>query len=396
MSSSRIRRYILLETFIPALLALGVFTFVLLMGRMLRLVEMVVNKGMPLVEIAQLFIFLLPSFLVITLPLSFLLGILLGLGRLSADGEIIALKSSGVGLYGLLKPILFLGLIVSAATALLTLYAEPAGNTAFRSKVFQIATSHAGVSIQPQVFNDDFDGLVLYADDIDERRGVMQGLFISDERTGDVPATIIASRGRLITDASALTMVLRLEEGSIHRRPDQERETYQTIHFSIYDISLDLGARLAATEGRQRKAKELTLAELREARSTAETPTQRNTLTADLHRRFVLPLAPFLFALVGVPLGVQNQRSGKGGGFAIGLVVFLAYYLMFSFAETMAIEGGFPPVPVLWLPTVVFLAGGIHLVRLCALERRIALLDHLTEGIPRALRRLTHLRRKKR
>lgn len=362
-----------------------IFTFVLLMGRTLRLVEMVVNKGVPLGEMLRLFLCLMPAFLVITLPLSFLLGTLLGFGRLSADGEIIALKSSGVSLYGLLRPALALALIFSGATFALTLWAEPAGNASFRTLLFQIASSRASVGIQPRVFNDEFDGLVLYADGVDDHTGLMEGLFISDERMDKAPATVTASRGRLISDPKALSLTLRLENGAIHRRPADARESYQTIHFASYDINLNMGQKLAANE-RPRKAKEMSLAELLEAADReGATPRQRDLL-AEVHRRFTLPLAPLLFALMAVPLGIQNQRSGRGGGFAVGLAVFLLYYIGHSFAETLAVEGGYP-MGVLWVPTLLFLAVGVHLVRLSALERRVLLLDRIMTA-PRLLRRL--------
>lgn len=385
MSAPRIQRYILREIAVPAAMGLIIFTFVLLMGRTLKLVEMVVNKGVPLGEMLRLFFCLMPAFLVITLPLSFLLGVLLGFGRLSSDGEIIALKSSGISLYGLLRPVLVLALIFSAATSALTLWAEPAGNASFRTLLFQIAASRASVGIEPRVFNDEFDGLVLYADGVDEQTGAMKGLFISDERMDKSPATITASRGRLISDPEALVITLRLEDGAIHRRPAGERESYQTIHFASYDINLNMGQKLAAEE-RPRKAKEMTLAELREAALDGAHQQQR-AFGAEVHRRLILPLAPLLFALVAVPLGIQNQRSGRGGGFAVGLGVFLFYYILHSFAETLAVEGGYP-MGILWAPTVLFLGAGLYLVRLSALERRVYLLDVVTEGVRRTLRRL--------
>lgn len=391
MSAPRIRRYILKEIGVPAVLGLVIFTLVLLMGRTLKLVEMVVNKGVPLGEMLRLFLSLMPAFLVITLPLSFLLGVLLGFGRLSGDSEIIALKSSGISLYGLLRPALLLALIFSAATATLTLWAEPAGNASFRNLLFQIAASRASVGIQPRVFNDEFDGLVLYANDVDERTGAMQGLFISDQRMDEAPSTVTASRGRLISDRTNLTLTLRLEDGAIHRLPRDGRESYQTVHFASYDINLNMGQKLASEE-RPRKAKEMTLAELRSARGS--TSTERKSFQAEIHQRFILPLAPFLFALIGVPLGIQNQRSGRGGGFAVGLAVFLLYYVLHSFAETLTVEGGLPAA-VLWLPTLFFLATGLYLVRLSALERRAAVLEILTEDAPRAFGRLVRRRVKR-
>jgi len=388
MSAIRIHRYIAREIAIPALLGLLIFTFVLLMGRILKLVELVINKGVPAGEVARLFAYLLPSFLVITIPLAFLLGVLLGFGRLSADSEVIAMKASGTSLYGLLKPVLALAVLASIVTGYLTLYAGPAGNAAFRSQVFQIAAGRASAGFQPRIFNDEFDGLVLYVSEIHERSGVLEGVFISDERVGSTPSVILARIGRVIPDRSALTLTLRLEDGTIHRRPaDKEHDTYQVIDFTTYDINLSLGQQVPDTPQRRKKESELTNLELQEAREQAQDGEARNKLIVEWHRRLILPTAPLLFALVGVPLGIRSQRSGRGGGFAIGLVVFLLYYLMLSFAETLAEKTGLNPIPVMWAPNVLFLAGSLTLLYLSALEKQWTLPDRLVDSLRRVFRR---------
>jgi len=387
MATTRIHRYITREIAVPTLLGLVIFTFVLLMGRILKLVELVINKGVPFLETAKLFCYLLPAFLVITLPLAFLLGVLLGFGRLSADSEIVALKSSGVGVYRMIKPVIGLGLLVALATAMLTLLIEPASNTSFRNQVFQIASSRASIGIQARVFNDEFDGLLLYANELDERRGVMEGVFISDERVGKTPSVIMAERGRVLSDRENRILTLRLENGTIHRKPSSgDRDAYQVIGFTTYDINLNMGHDLTTIENRNRKENELSLAELRQMRSEAETDSDRRSFTVELHRRFILPLAPLVFALIGVPLGIQSHRSGRGGGFAIALVIFLAYYLLLSFAETLAVEAGIAPLPIMWTPTLLFSAAGLYLLHLAAMEKRLVLLDRIV-GIPLWVRR---------
>ena len=157
MSNPRINRYILREITIPMGLALSIFTFVLLMGRILKLVELVINKGVPPADIARLFLCLMPSFLIVTLPLSFLLGVMLGFGRLSSDREIMACKASGISLYQLAFPVILLALLTCLGNASLTLMIRPASETAFREQLFKISASRASIAIQPNVFNDSFD-----------------------------------------------------------------------------------------------------------------------------------------------------------------------------------------------------------------------------------------------
>lgn len=383
MSAARIHRYIAREVAVPTLLGLLVFTFVLLMGRLLKLVELVVNKGVPAGEVGRLFLCLLPTFLVLTIPMAFLLGVLLGFGRLSADSEVVALKACGVSLYGMLLPVLLLGAAASLATALLTLYAEPSGNAAFRSQLFQIASSQASSGFQPRIFNDDFDGLVLYAAGQDEQDGTLQGVFISDERVGSTPAIILARSGRIVSDRNALTLTLRLEDGSIHRQPDDGlHDSYQLVRFATYDVNLNLGQQLSENQQRRKRENELSATELRQALTQAPPGEERSKLAVEWHRRLALPVTPLLFALVGVPLGVRCQRSGRGGGFASALAVFLLYYVLFSFAETLAVKKGVPVAAAIWAPTVLLLAGGFFLLHLAAQEKPL---------LPRAAERLRRL-----
>jgi len=373
MSSMRIHRYILREISAPALLSLLIFSFVLLMGRIPRLTELVINKGVPLSQIVKLFGFLLPTFLSITVPLSFLLAILLAFGRLSADSEFIALKASGVSLYNLVKPVVALAVFFSLLTGLTTLYIEPASKTAFKSMLFQIASGSAGLAITPGVFNDAFDGIVLFTHGMDEQNGIMQDIFISDEREGEVPATIIARQGRLISNPAKMAMTLRLTDGTIHREPlDSQHTAYQIVRFSNYDINLDVAGQLNDQE-RRRSRGELSWGELSSALNSTQDRKTRLRLEVEKNQRVVIAFAPLVLVLVGIPLGLQSQRSGKGAGFSLALIVFLVYYILLSFAGTIAEKGVLPAALILWLPNICFFVGGLYFLHRTAIERPLQL-----------------------
>ena len=375
MSSLRIHKYILKEISIPAFLSLLIFTFVLLMGKIPRVAELVINKGVPATKIFQLFSLLLPTFLSITLPLSFLLGILLAFGRFSADSEFIALKASGVSLYNLVKPVFFLAVLFSLLTAWITISIEPASKSVFRNKLFQIASSNASVSVKPGIFNDDFKGIVLYARGMDENRGIMHDVFISDEREGETPAVIFAQQGRFISDPNQYSLTLRLNQGSIHRHPSKEKKsTYQIISFNNYDINLAIGDQLNSNKQRHHSRGELSWSELNAAIDNAKNDGQRIYYETEKHYRIAIALAPLVLVLVGVPLGLQSQRSGKGAGFALALVVFLIYYVLLSLADTLADEGILPAALILWLPNICFFLGGLWFLHRTAIEKPLQLL----------------------
>jgi lipopolysaccharide export system permease protein len=390
MSNRRISLYIAREIAVPMGLGLTVFTFILLMGRMLKLMELVINKGVPLTEIFKLFICLLPSFLVITLPLAVLLGVMLGFGRLSSESEIVALKAAGISLYGMARAVVVLALIASLITCLLTLFASPAGSRAFRQQIFQVASSRANVGIQARVFNDEFDNLVLYTNQIDERQGIFGGILIFDQRATQHPAVILAQQGRVISDQHALTLTLRLENGSIHRS-STKKNSYQIVKFTTYDLNLNIAQQLEKSGNPPLKPDEMGFHELFKKPPPGTPDKWQTKLAVEFHKRLILPLAPLIFALIGIPLGIQSHRSGRGGEFSLALAVFLSYYLSLSFMETLVIEAGFPAGISLWLPNLIFLAGGIVLFQQTANEKRYRVLDWLTAAPWRNLLRKKNL-----
>ena len=345
------------------------------MGRIPRVTELVISKGVPAGEIFMLFAYLMPTFFSITVPLSFLLGILLAFGRFSADSEFIALKASGVSLYNLIKPVIILAVFFAMLTGWITVFVEPASKAAFRGKLFQIASSNLSINIKPGVFSDDFNGIVLYTRGVNEQLGIMQDLFISDERSGATPTTITAQEGRFIPDPDQLRLTLRLKNGSIHRQPaNQLQSTYQTIKFSSYDINIDTGATDGSNK-RKRKRSEMSWNDLNKAIATVTKAKDKHRLEAEKHERIVIAFAPLVLVLVGVPLGLQSQRSGKGAGFAMALVVFLIYYILLSFAGTIAEKGLIPSGIILWLPNICFFTGGLYFLHRTAVERPLQIFD---------------------
>ncbi len=373
MSTRRINRYIFQEVLTPTLLGLTIFTFILVMGRLPGLTELVVNKGVPLASILKLFSYLLPTFLSITIPLSFLLGILLAFGRLSADSEFVALKASGVSLYSLLLPVLLFALLCSLLTAGLSLFGEPAGKTAFRDQIFRIASDRASVGIDAGVFNDNFEGLVIYAEQKDEQRDQMHNVFISDERSADEPANIFARQGRFIRNPAQQTLTLRLRKGTIHHLARDDRDSYQTISFDTYDINLDLDKGLSDSNARNRSLGEYTPRQLIAESRNITDQRRIKRLAVELHKRISSSAAPLVFALIGIPLALQSSRSGKGAGFAMALGIALSYYVLLSVCSTLAGKWVLPASVALYLPNLIFVGGGVFFIHRTAIEQPLRL-----------------------
>ena len=372
--------YICREIAVPFLLGITTFTAVLLMGRFLQLADLVVTKGMLFTDILRMILYLLPFFSMVTIPMAFLLALLLAFGRLSADSEVTAMKASGVGLYSLLPPVLTCALLAYLATTFVTVYALPWGNSSFRQLLLEVIETRATLNLKERIFNDDFPGLVLYVDRYSRSDNAMSGILIQDERDPKEASTIFAERGMIERVPDTKSLRLSLKNGGIHR--GLGTTGYRLLEFQNYEVTINLAP---SAKGVTKKEQDLTLAQLREElRAYKLDDKKRRDLLIELHRRFSLPFACFVFALVGVPLGIQNQRSGKGAGFSVSIGIILAYYLLLSAGKTSGQRGVIHPAIAVWSPDILFLLAGAYLFRKTAAEQRIPVLDFARDLVARA------------
>lgn len=376
-----LRRYFLREVAVPFLYGIGVFTFILLIARMLKLVELVVNRGVPLPEIGKLFAYILPTFLEVTVPMALLLAVLLSFGRLSADSEIVALKTSGISLYQMIVPVALFTILVYFLSLFLAVSARPWGNSHLKAELYEIAKTRASAGLKERVFNDDFAGLVIYVERVEPPGDQLDGILIADNRDPGQRNTVIARRGFLVSSEKTHTVTLRLLDGNIHTFVPGEKSYHKT-DFTVYDVTLNMAAALAKFSQREKDAQEMTLGELR-AVIAEKTRAGRsaNAELVELYRKFALPFACLVFGLVAVPLGVQPARAVRSRGFSVSLVLIFFYYLLLTAGEAMAERGTLAPAIALWLPNAVFAALGLALFAAAARETRIALPSKVEQGL---------------
>jgi lipopolysaccharide export system permease protein len=336
----------------------------------------------------RFFAYIMPAFLEVTVPMAMLLAILIAFGRLSADSEMVALRSSGLSLYQLITPVAIFVAGTAMLTAGLTLYARPWGNRSLRSALFEIARTRASAGIRQQVFNDDFPGLVIYTEEVDPMTDVLQHVLISDDRDERQRSRIFAREGIMVSDPATETVTLRLRDGFIHTTDAHRGSEYQT-EFQTYDVSLDLRRAFASVRERERDAKEMTLAELREAIATKRAAGQRfGPELAEYHRKFSLPFACVVFGLVAVPLGIQPARGVRARGFTVSIVLIFVYYILLSAGQALAEQTLVPAALGLWLPNLVFVVFGVHLFRQAARERGVLPLARLESWLAQVRARL--------
>lgn len=361
--------YIIREISSLFLLGIVIFTLVLLMGRLITLTDLVVSRGVPLADVSKMILYLVPSFLVFTIPMAFLLAVLLAFGRLSADNEIIVLKAGGISLFQMLPPVIFCAVFAVLLGLGTSTIGVPWGNSAFKDLSFKVLKNNITATIREKTFWDDIPGVVMYTDQYDEQSRTLKGVIIHDGRNSDHPMTIFARDGVVMSADGSQSLLLSLHEGSIHVAGDGG--LYRLVHFGEY--SMTVGEK-AGSNGISRNASDLRLSELqRQIKDPGTLAKDRLKMLSELQSRFTFPVASLVFAILAVPLGIQNRRSGKSGGFTISIAIILTYYVLMSVVRTFAERGVVPPAIALWIPNLVFLAVGLYFLRMASLERRIPL-----------------------
>ena len=359
--------YIFREIPPPFLVGMATFTFVLLMGRFLKLAEMVVEKGVPLSDVLWMVIYLLPNFWLFTIPMALLLAILLAFGRLSGDSEVTAMKSCGISLYGMLPPPLLFSFFACVACLLVSVYAVPWGNNSFKKLLIRVAQASSGVVVKEKVFNDAFPGMVIYADSFQAKGQSMLGVVIHDERDPHEPTTIFAKSGALLADPQSRSIEFHLKEGSIHRTT--EGSGYRMVDFQEYNLRVALSnAGAVPTKGEG----EMTLHELLHPPPQAGAK-QILSMLLEFHSRLALPFACFVFMLLAMPLGIQNKRSGKAAGFSLSIGILLLYYIALSAFKALGEKAMLPPFLACWAPNLLFLLLAAYLFKTAASEQPLPL-----------------------
>jgi lipopolysaccharide export system permease protein len=353
--------YILKEILPIFLIGLMIFTFILLMDKILKLIELIVSRGVNISQILMLLLFISPSFLIFTIPMAVLLAILLAFGRLSSDSEITALKASGISLYQLFLPVIIFSISAYLLTTFLVFYGLPWGNRGFKATIYLIAQSKADIEIKERVFNDTFDGLVVYVDKVPIQGKRMEGILIYDERDQEKLITIFAREGFLVSNPKSQEVILKLSNGDIHRTEHQDN-VFQKVKFDTYDLKLEL-SKAFTTIGKKLKDKEMSLDEIKEKMEEMRKKGEDITpLKVEIQKRYAFPFACIIFGLIGVPLGIQPRRSGRSYGFIFSILIILAYYISLTASEILAIRHTIPALLAGWAPNFLFGGLGIYLL----------------------------------
>jgi LPS export ABC transporter permease LptG/LPS export ABC transporter permease LptF len=353
-------RYILGEILSHALIGCALFTFVLFMPHLPQILETVVRNSSSFTSVLQIFLFTLPNLFWVTIPMSVLVGILLGLSRLASDSEIVAMRAAGLGIG------YFVGVssIVAVGGALLglvnSLYIAPRANQAILDMEQSLAASQASYQIQPRVFYEDFHNAVLYVQNVRSGTGAANWdqIFMADVTDPSAPKIITAASATVASDSSQ-ELLMRLRNGQQHEAAAGQPEQYNVSTFSTTGLPLRLSPQSDVHLGRMDTA-------------IYAVPTQAllerihgrdgKRFLIELNNRFSYPAACLVLMLVGVPLGVVSRRGGKSSGFVFTLLLVILYYILSYTGVALARQDKLPVVLAVWLANVLFAFAGVFLL----------------------------------
>ncbi len=392
---TRLDRHVVREVFVPSVLAFFVYTFLLLMNGLFSLMEQVVVYGVSAKDALNILLIGIPNVIILTIPVSFLFGVLLAVGRMTSENELTALLSAGIPARRLYKPVLFIGVFLAGVCVYLTFNVIPAATQEMRVLRTRIFSSGSAVGrIQPQVFYDELPKILLFVDDVDSTTGNWKNALIHRVISPDEEQLTLARRGRIIkastpdeemtengqdqklksdTDSlpwiiledvvnytflrdhpeKFLTSMVQTHAFRPYSEPKKGRKL--TYRLTLRELNADqllekikTGRDPEAVEGDKKKSVEEKQLDMRMA-------------AAEFNRRLAIPAASITFALLALPLGIGVRAGSRGRGFLFSILVVLVYYILSSYGEFLVIEKGVPAAIGMWIPNLALAAAGVVL-----------------------------------
>lgn len=360
-----LRNYFLKEFIGPLFMALGVLTFVMILGNLIKIAELVINKGVDIFSVAKLFIFMIPYLLTYTLPIAALTATLLSLGRLSNDNEIVATKACGINLFALISPLLIVGAILSLMLVIFNDRVIPYAHFATRKTLIEIGVKNPASALEPGVFINSFEKYVLFIYRIDENR--LYNIRIYEPRENKPTRTIVAKKGEFIAIPEKNIVKLKLIDGTADEPDPENPANFFKMNFKTYFITLNL-AQAQKNDNIGKKPKDMTILELNtEIEKLKKENIDPTPLITEIHGKIALAFSTFVFILLGSSLAIITRRREKSINFGIAFVTVGIYYLLFIGAEALSLQGYLNPAFAMWLPNLILgLVGAASTYKICA------------------------------
>jgi len=358
-------RYIIKEVAMVSLVGFFIFTFLLVMNSLFVMSDLVIKYGISIIKVTELLFLLLPSTVAVTVPMAFLVGILLTYSRLVQDNEFHGMQASGISIASITMPAVYLSLAVTVAMVLFNNYALPYSNLNYKKLYFDIVKKRSSIIIQEHTFINDFDNYIFYIGGKDSKNDRLKDIIVFVKNSGDLnqPVKVILSReGQIISDEKSLRLALKLKKGTIQLSSYTDPDKLSQILYDTNYVDLDMQGILRSKSSPDdlKSTREMTGEELlSEVKKGKDSRQDKNWLNIELQKKLSIPFAVMAFALAGIPMGLMTKKGGRIMGSALSLVLIFIYYILLSVGQNYGYRGQMNYFFAVWMPNIFLAACGL-------------------------------------
>jgi lipopolysaccharide export system permease protein len=386
---NRLDQYIIRQITGPLIVTLSIAALLLILEKMLKLFDFVVNEGGPVSVVFNMLANLTPHYMGLALPIGMLLGTLIAFRKISMSSEYDAMTNAGISLFRLARPAFLLALFLLAINTILVGWIQPYSRYAYEGMVFDLRSGALGASIRVGEFVEFGDNMVLRIEESNNEGAELKGIFM-ERRDSRGSVAVTAERGGFFATSDEQTILLRLYDGTLIDLNESQNKP-RVLTFSQQDITIPLPDS-APFRGRGGEELEMTLPELwAEKDNPVLEEGLRNSIRGNYHWRLMHSLSFLVLPFLAIPMGLTNKRTGRSTGIVVSIALLIVYNEVMEGMET-AVASGVSPYLTIWALFALFTIVSISLFRVAAYKvggDPLAWVDKVWDVISTPLRRLT-------
>lgn len=361
-----IQRQIFRESSYLFFLVVGALLTLIVINRAIQMRDLFIGLKLEILDVLILFIYMVPLFLILVIPIACMLGIFLTFLRMNLDKELIALKASGISIYQMLPAPLAFSFFCTLLTLWISLFWIAWGMEQFKTTLLDIARTKVKISIQPGVFNNNFPGFVLFARQVDPLSGELHQILLEDRSQTDRHLVILAPTGTIETNTTKGELIFNLTNGNIYT---MSLNKTSFLSFDQYLVRIPLTTLLKNINFSELRPKEMSWKRLIKEYNITNTMQYQNKISVELHKRWAYPAACVALTVFVLPLAIMFEGIHRQIGLILALIMFFIYYGLMSFGFSMGESGTIPPAIGLWIPNILFFLLGLYGIYLTSHEK---------------------------
>ena len=320
--------------------------------KLIPFLDLVLEFDIQFADFIRSIAYLFPNMLLYSIPMSAMMGIIIGFTRLSNDAEILAFKACGMSLYNVLPPVFLVSFVIALLSAYVSVNLIPAGEIAMKQLFYQLTKEKIDRGIKEKEFTAALGDLVVYVEDVDRKKSEWQKVWVSDMRDQQTPTITMAQTGKMSTNLGTMAVHIDLYNGSLHRTDAGQN---QIILFDNYRVTIPVN--LPRDRNTVIGIDSMSMKELREnAEHHGGDSKKGRTYLIDYHKRLVLPFGCLVMSLMAFPLGLQSGPGKRAYGIPLGLGFFIVYYVLYTLGKILAEDTTLPVGLSMWLANLFFLS----------------------------------------